>query len=127
MNGYLVWFEPYQGKGTRLEKTELGLGASVVLKFARTVLAHAPNHCHLYFDNFFTGVGLVKELTRLRLRATGTIRENRTASCPVSNLKKEQRGAYDCYTDGELSIVSWLDNKCVKLCSNALSVEPLHK
>lgn len=86
--GYLVYFIPYQGsKSAPLpDQIRLGLGASVVL----TLTSHLPNTFklyNLYFDNFFTGLPLLDELTALGHRGTGTIRENRTEKCPLESAQ----------------------------------------
>jgi hypothetical protein len=52
---------------------------------------------HLYFDNFFTSLPLLSELENRGLKATGTVRENRTGKCllPESKvLKKTARGTF---------------------------------
>ena len=52
--GYLYEFDLYLGKK---EKTELGLGETVVLD-----LSKINTHCMLYFDDFFNLPTLVKKL-----------------------------------------------------------------
>nr|CAI5869590.1 unnamed protein product [Callosobruchus analis] len=65
-NGYLVNTEPYQGKGTFLGDSELGLGASVVSTFANRLKENFPDQKFNFFiDNFFTGLPLIKKLSAL--------------------------------------------------------------
>ena len=73
--GYLVWFDFYQGKGQTSEPG-LGLGGSIVTKFAQTLLQHNKQQYHLCFDNFFTSVKTVTMLKDLSVKATGTVRDN---------------------------------------------------
>jgi hypothetical protein len=39
------------------------------------------------FDNFFTSLPLLSELENRGLKATGTVPENRTGKCPLSESK----------------------------------------
>ena len=76
------------------------------------------------FDNLFTSVSLLDELTELGIGALGTLRQNCFYGAPVANkttLAKKPIGFYDFATDGKNLVVSWLDNKvvtcaCHKLC-----------
>nr|CAI5863207.1 unnamed protein product [Callosobruchus analis] len=74
-NGYLVNTEPYQGKGTFLGDSDLGLGASVVSTFANRLKEKFPDQKFNFFiDNFFTA---------LECGCAGTIRPNRIEKCPL--------------------------------------------
>lgn len=57
-----------------------------------------PANHKVFFDNFFTSYDLLCDLRRLGYRATGTISENRTKKCPLTNakdMKKKARGEFD--------------------------------
>ena len=93
--GYLVWIDPYQGKvdSSRTQENNLGLGGNLVTKFADALVSLGRKIFHLCFDNFFNSVKLVTTLKAKFVKATETIRENRTEECPlISNdaLKKQR-------------------------------------
>lgn len=133
--GYILWFDPYQGQtGDDFnDYKKLGLGASVILRFAdvlRTIDANAP--FHLFFDNFFTSIPLLDELRERGLKATGTIRENRVSKCPLptnKEFKKTDRGSlkYKATRAEEIIVCKWNDNSVVTVASNAAKVLPLSK
>jgi len=60
----------------------------------------------------------------MSIRATGTVRENRTGHCPlipVSTIAKEKRGGFDhCCL-----IVRWHDNSVVTMATNVDTVQPM--
>lgn len=129
--GYVVWSEPYQGKGDTDGYGDFGLSGSVILSYAKVLRNIGSFSYHLHFDNFFTSVDLLGELGRQRFLATGTLRENRLGGCPIkkkSELKKEERGAMSKAADLENNIVicSWNDNNIVTIGSNAVPVNPIH-
>ena len=58
----------------------------------------------LYFDNFFTSYSLMSDLAKIDLRATGAIRENRTAGAnqkmiSSKQLQKQERGCFEYCCD----------------------------
>lgn len=62
--------------------------------------------------------------------ATGTVRDNRTANCPVEDnktMKKTERGAYSCAFDRNLEVlaVRWNDNSVVTVMTNNSTVLPI--
>ncbi|KAF9413284.1 hypothetical protein HW555_008450 [Spodoptera exigua] len=109
---------------------ELGLGASVVLTFCDVLISRGFDlPYHVVFDNFFTGTSLLEEITKKGLRCTGTVRENRTSSCPLITsklLKKKERGAVDYRTthDNTFIIAKWHDNNIFSIASNAVGINP---
>lgn len=131
-NGYIEWFEPYQGAKNQgpEEYRELGLGASVVLRFADMLQERSKEApFHIYCDNFFISFPLLKELTARGLKCTGTLRENRLSDCPLTKsnvLKKQTRGTYEyCLAENENVIVcKWNDNNVVNIASNDTSPLP---
>ena len=58
-------------------------------------------HSHdIYFDNFFTSHQLLKDLAEKSVRATGTIRENRTSGATklmtsTKKMKKTERDTFE--------------------------------
>ncbi|CAG5022627.1 unnamed protein product [Parnassius apollo] len=88
--GYVIWFDPYQGKSSTIAEgyIQFGLGGSVILEFADVLQGRDPTlPFHLFFDNYFSSIPLLHELSNRGLRATGTIRENRTSKCPLESNK----------------------------------------
>lgn len=132
--GYINWFEPYQGASTNIsaEFADLGVGAGVVLEYAKALRTKWPNlKLHLFFDNFFSSIALIEKLTELNFHATGTIRENRLKGISLMNtkdMKKGPRGSYDYakISDQNIIAVKWHDNNVVSLISNVAGVAPIH-
>ena len=65
---------------------QLGLGAAVVLRLAQTI----PNNKNykICFDNFFTGMPLLKELKTRGLFSLGTLCENLMMGCQLKSEKQ---------------------------------------
>jgi hypothetical protein len=129
-SGYLIQCEPYQGAGTTKTYKSLGMGGSVVMD----LISELPSDLsfQLYFDNLFTSLKLIDELTLKGIGATGTIRVNRVENCPLIDpklLKKSARGEHDHRLDVNSSvvIVRWHDNAIVTMASNCHGVRPLGK
>ena len=82
---WCTWFDPYQGKvdSSRTQENNLGLGGNLVTKFADVLASLGRKFFHLYYDNFFNSVKLVTTLKAKFVKATGTIRENRTEKMPA--------------------------------------------
>ena len=120
-------FEPYQGRNSQLQEPTMGLGASVILTFADVLQTIGRQNANLFFDNFFTGIPLLEELKKRGYAGTGTIRQNKTESCPLPStkeMKKKDRGEYAFKSDSNISVCSWNDNSVVSIASNAIPVEP---
>lgn len=132
-NGYINWFEPYQGASTHIspQYREYGVGAGVVLTYVDALRNRWEKESfHLFFDNFFSGMVLFESLSQRNIRATGTIRSNRITQNPLKTtkeMKNQTRGSYDSKVDIEKNIivVSWHDNSIVSLCSNSLGINPI--
>lgn len=129
--GYVIWFDPYQGAS--IEKTsDFGVGATVVLNYANVLQERWPNTAfHLYFDNYFTSVPLLEELSKRKLFGTGTVRENRLPGKPLLDnkvMKKQNRGYFDYQKIKGSNIIAlkWNDNNIVCCLSNEAGVNPIH-
>ncbi|KRZ05321.1 PiggyBac transposable element-derived protein 3 [Trichinella zimbabwensis] len=73
---------------------------------------------------------LLVKLAGLKMRAIGTIRPYRSNGAdavmlPDNELRKQNRGAYDFRSDGNVYIVKWNDNAIVKIASNFMTHSPL--
>ncbi|KRZ63208.1 hypothetical protein T02_2881 [Trichinella nativa] len=74
-------------------------------------------HCQLLISD------TLKKLSDLNVRATGTVRLNRSGTASemlTSNkeLMKLRRNLYDCSCDGKVYIVRWHDKSVVTVVSN---------
>ena len=62
------------------------------------------------------------------MKATGTVRNNRTGNCPLTNVKtmqKRDRGEMEVYSHKDVCAVRWVDNKVVTVMSNTHTNEPV--
>ncbi|XP_072047401.1 piggyBac transposable element-derived protein 3-like [Amphiura filiformis] len=91
-SGRALDFELFQGKGTGIpeETKHLGLGASVVLRLTESI----PRQMNykVCFDNYFTGMPLVRELKTKGIQVLGVDKVNRLKGCELKSdkdLKKE--------------------------------------
>ncbi|KAG1937626.1 piggyBac transposable element-derived protein 3-like [Pimephales promelas] len=134
VSGFVYDFMVYTGKSTfdgstQTQDKEFGLGENVVLQLCKTI--RNPSDCVVYFDNFFTSLGLVTHLNdSMGLRNLGTIRKNRLMGCSVAedrDLLRRGRGSFDFRVDNDakLAVVKWADNKTVTLVSSCASVNPV--
>lgn len=134
-NGYAYRFEVYNGAGDNVILPgcpDLGAAANVVVRLTQSV----PDFAHhiVYFDNFYTSISLVVYLRSRGIYSLGTIRANRIPNCKLpldSELKKEPRG-YSCELVAnvkgvDVSIVSWKDNKIVRLLSTYVGIKPFER
>ena len=67
-----------------------------------------PSSHVVYFDNFFTSYLLLVQLKEKNFRATRTVRDARTAKCPLKAAKeidKMTRGMYDSRFDSKNEIL----------------------
>ena len=104
----------------------LGQGADLVLGLIKRCEVKAGST--VTFENLFTSLPLLDELTELGIGALGTLRQNRFHCTPVASkttLAKKPRGSYDLATDGKNLVVSWLDNKVVTCASNYVTCNPV--
>lgn len=77
--------EPYCGSSTQLTVSGNGQGYDVVIGLAEKVGVRAG--CHLFFDNLFTSVSLLTELSQRGIGGVGTVRENRLNGVPLVSKK----------------------------------------
>ena len=85
LNGFVSGFDVYTGKMTNA--VEKNLGANVV----KTLIQHYSNAFrHVYFDNFFNGIGLLLDL-KSGLYGCGTLQSNKK-SFPVDLKSVVKKG-----------------------------------
>ena len=116
MNGFVSMFQVYTGKqGNTAEK---GLGANVVTTLTKP---YTNTFRHVYFDNFFTGVGLLLDLHESGLYGCGTVRTNRKGFPqqlkPIVKKGMKERGESKTYQYKNLTMSAWQDNKTVTVAA----------
>jgi DNA excision repair protein ERCC-6 len=130
-DGFPYKLEIYTGRQNGAQ-IKMPLGFSVVTRLIQPVQELSRLSLHtLHFDNFFTSHDLLVKLKKHGLKASGTIRKNRTNGCERNLLddkflKKQGRGSYDYRCDGDVYLVKWNDNDIVRVASNYSTHEPLH-
>ena len=86
-DGYPFKIMLYQGKS---EKDKSPLGPKVVKELLE-VITDSKKH-DVYFDNFFTSVGLLEDLKKLSIPATGTSRATSTNNEANGERRKRIHG-----------------------------------
>lgn len=85
-SGYFYNYDTYCGANQHDDGKSvdsLPLGSKVVLELLQYV--EQPSDHVVFFDNFFSSYDLLKTLREMNIRATGTVRVNRT-KCPLSSI-----------------------------------------
>lgn len=116
--GYLYEFEVHTGKGDNMEHE--GLGYNVVWKFSQNL----PMNTLLPFDNFYTGVNLLDDLSMKHVYAVGTVRSNRKGLPDI--IKKTQprnmrlgKHEFAAVTASPVSAIKWVDTRDVSVLTTA--------
>lgn len=130
-NGYLITFEPYQGKNNLVCSTNddrFGKCAGSVLNLLDKYKDDQRNYPYsIFIDNFFTTLPLIIELQTRGYNCIGTVKSNRIpGDCGLTDCKlfnKKQRGSFETTlgkTDDNqsLCIVRWKDNAIVTVASS---------
>lgn len=121
-NGYTFDFDVYIGKKAGHEPSENGLGYDTVIRLVTPFLNQSY---HLYFDNFYTSLKLVKDLFSIGIPSTGTAAENRKGFPAYMKkgkewVKKKERDPMRWQHDGVCLAQQWKDNRPVTVL---LSIE----
>ena len=125
--GYLLHVEPYCGVDTDLLDAGFGQGADAVFRLIEKCEVKAGST--VKFDNLFTSLSLLDELTELGIGALGTFQKNRFHGVTVANtttVTNKPRGSYDFATDGKNLVVSWLENKVVTCATDYVTCNPVN-
>ena len=85
--------------------------------------------CEFFFDNFFTSAELITHLREMKVKATGTVRSNRTDGAdkilPSKNeMQKTERGTHQFLCKKEMFLTVWNDNSIVHVLSNCHQISP---
>lgn len=124
-DGFLIDFDIYQGASVAGEKETTPLGLRVIDERLRNAGIYDKEDVEVYFDNFFTSYDGMAYLKQKGVKATGTVRKNRTRNCPVDDKSLKERGDYKFMSANGITAVWWKDNSTVGMMSNFDSVEPL--
>lgn len=127
-NGRAYDFIIYQNSIPELDRSlikKVGFGAAVVLHLMKRV-GDSRGH-ELYCDNYFSSYYMLQILKHKGIMATCTARVNRFTRPPLlsdKDIKKKPRGFAEeiCSTDGDVTMVKWLDNKPANLASNFVGI-----
>lgn len=119
-NGYTCDFDVYVGRRAGQEPSANGLGYDTVMRLMTPLLNQGY---HLYFDNFYTSVKLVKDLFLAGTPSTGTAAENRKGFPDSMKkgsewAKKLDRGSMRWERDGVCLAQQWKDNRPVTILSS---------
>ena len=121
-------FEIYCGKKSNATTalsttTNLGVTGDLVMRLCQNLLPHL--HYKVYFDNCFTSIPLLKQLSAKRILVLGTIKQNRMLGAQnvlttEKDLKGKGRGSRNWRMDVNSNIVllKWLVNIVVHLAFN---------
>ena len=131
-NGYACEFQVYVGRPHGV-RTEVGLGKRVVLDLTRRL---AGTRSHIYFDNYFTSVQLLEELSARNLYRCGTVKSIAVGLPDEMRVTRAKRGhpklkpgESKVWQKGNLLAIMWQENKSrkpVRLLSTATDpVTPL--
>lgn len=134
-SGFCYFFEIFTGQENDaskrlLNENDLGSSANVVVRLMRTV----PNNLNykVCFDNYFSNLLLIAELSKRGIHSVGTIRRNRLYNDKLPNDKtimSLSRGSSLEMTarieNIEIANVTWRDNKVVNLISDYVGTDPM--
>lgn len=118
-SGMMHDFIIYEGKGTAHDHG-FGISGDIVIYLVKDLPEHKSHK--LFFDNWFTSLRLVEELSCKGFLCVGTFRADRTEKCPLAvdaALKVQGRGSVDFRLDEEsnIGIIKWFDNSSAHLVS----------
>ena len=121
--GYLSSFEFYTGKhdNTNPPVYNLGIGNNVVIKLVKAKALAKDCGYKVFFDNYFTSIPLLKEMSKHGVCGMRTCRDNRNAKWPLisqNEMKNKPRGTTDYAICDGILIQKWKDNRDVILVSN---------
>ena len=125
-SGYIYKFFLYQVVNAQPRPKDVLLGTEGILN----LLEKIPSGVSVFFDNFFINMYLMKSLTELGIKASGTVRLNRIPGNPFGvkkDLMKKEKGFLKTAVDAisGLFACTWKDNNIVSVLSNVDGVNPM--
>ena len=117
--GYISGYEIYTGR--RATPSQHGLGYDVVMQLTEV---YQYQRRHLYFDNFFSSVQLLRDLAQRLTYACATVRSNRKGlPAAIKKPGRMQRGDSVKLQSGNLLAIVWHDNRDVRTLSTNTNPE----
>ena len=111
--GYVCGYNIYTGK--RAQPSPNGLGYDVVVSLAERYLWQCR---HLYFDNYFSSIPLLRHLELVQTYACATVRANpRGLPAEIKNPGRLQRGESVKRQCGNVVATVWHDKRDVRMIS----------
>lgn len=134
-SGFCYFFEIFTGQENDdskrlLNEKDLGASANIVVRLLRMV----PNYLNykVCFDNYFSTLPLIVELSKQGIHSVGTMRKNRLHNDKLPDDKtilSLPRGSSLEMTANieniEVANVTWRDSKAVNLISNYVGTNPM--
>lgn len=92
------------------------MGGTAVLRLSET---YSPGE-NMYFDRFFSSMGILGKLKEKGISRTGTAMTQRFPNAGLKTdreLIQQERGSYDSKVreGGDVLIMKWADNKCITM------------
>ena len=86
----------------------------------------------LFYDNWFSSIGLAKKLKDEGIHSLSTVKPNRLTNCKLkeeNQLKNKGRGScdYRVETKENVMVLKWFDNKSVHILSTYTGLFPLQE
>lgn len=112
----------YVGKSEESEREERSVTHKTVLNL---MTPFSGKKHRLYMDNYYTGIPLFRDLEKMEIYSTGTVRTNRKGLDPRVTVKKTEESKlkknpgttrYSSY--GNMVYASWYDKRPVHMLSN---------
>ena len=100
-SAYLHEYEVYL---SQQQNSPNGLAYDVVTKLCQSIAGH--NH-HIYCDNYFTSILLLKQLLQMKIYVSGTVRSNKK-SLPADVKKPSSNGTRESIGLSKNQIQTWL-------------------
>ena len=121
-DGYMVHAEPYCGSSTDLPNAGYGQGGDIVLGLVGKCKLRAGHE--ISFDNLFTGLPLLDQLSAIGIGGTGTVWENRIPKeahnyFSISLMKTKPWGSMSSIGSEDKILVTWKDNNSEQHSWNA--------
>ena len=125
ITGYTSQFQVYTGR-REANQDNRGLGHRVVMNLLQPLLRR---NYHVYFDNFFSSLPLMEDLTRHWTYGCGTLRLNRRGLPPaLKNAKLRRPGDTLKRQKGDLLVTVWKDKRQVAIIStNQQPTDSMHQ
>ncbi|XP_053969881.1 piggyBac transposable element-derived protein 2-like [Anastrepha ludens] len=132
--GFSYSFELFTGAADNVREEgmpDLGAASNIVVRLSRNI-PDFSNHI-VYFDNYFTSLGLLVYLRSRGIYSLGTFRANRVKNCKLCSdeqlvVKKAFRGYSEEFVATafgvDISTVAWKVRKPVRLASTYAGVQP---